>query len=67
MREGILAAFEEANRAGGITGRKLELKSIDDGYAVRKTSVTMPQSATPASKIDHSDGFIAHSLPSLTT
>ena len=29
MREGILAAFEEANRAGGINGRKLELKQYD--------------------------------------
>jgi branched-chain amino acid transport system substrate-binding protein len=37
MREGILAAFAEANRAGGITGRKLELKSIDDGYEPEKT------------------------------
>ena len=37
MREGILAAFEDANRAGGITGRKLELKSIDDGYEPEKT------------------------------
>src|SRR5207344_3535934 len=33
----ILAAFEEANRAGGINGRKLELKSIDDGYEPEKT------------------------------
>jgi ABC-type branched-subunit amino acid transport system substrate-binding protein len=32
MRDGILAAFEEVNRSGGINGRKLELKSIDDGY-----------------------------------
>jgi ABC-type branched-subunit amino acid transport system substrate-binding protein len=37
MREGILAAFEEANRAGGIGGRKLELKSVDDGYEPEKT------------------------------
>jgi branched-chain amino acid transport system substrate-binding protein len=37
MREGILAAFEEANRAGGIKGRKLELKSVDDGYEPEKT------------------------------
>jgi branched-chain amino acid transport system substrate-binding protein len=37
MREGMLAAFEEANRAGGIGGRKLELKSIDDGYEPEKT------------------------------
>ena len=26
-----------------------------------------PQSATPTSNIAHSDGFCAHSLPSLTT
>ena len=32
MQAGILAAFEEANRAGGVAGRKLELKSYDDGY-----------------------------------
>lgn len=37
MREGILAAFDEANRSGGINGRKLELKSIDDGYEPEKT------------------------------
>lgn len=32
MREGILAAFQEANAAGGIQGRRLELTSYDDGY-----------------------------------
>ena len=32
MREGILAAFNEANSAGGIHGRMVELESIDDGY-----------------------------------
>lgn len=32
MREGILAAFEEANRAGGVHGRMVELESLDDGY-----------------------------------
>lgn len=37
MREGILAAFEEVNRAGGIAGRKLELKSVDDGYEPERT------------------------------
>src|SRR5471030_1785395 len=37
MREGILAAFGEANRAGGIQDRKLELKSVDDGYEPEKT------------------------------
>lgn len=32
MRQGILAAFGEANAQGGVGGRKLELKTIDDGY-----------------------------------
>ena len=36
MREGILAAFEEANRTGGVAGRKLELKSVSDGYEPEK-------------------------------
>src|SRR5215831_4017916 len=30
MRQGLLAAFAEVNRAGGVAGRKLELKSADD-------------------------------------
>lgn len=37
MREGLVAAFEEANRTGGIGGRKLVLKSVDDGYEPEKT------------------------------
>jgi branched-chain amino acid transport system substrate-binding protein len=32
MRAGIVAAFEEANRSGGVKGRKLVLVSEDDGY-----------------------------------
>jgi branched-chain amino acid transport system substrate-binding protein len=32
MREGILAAFYEANASGGVKGRRLELASRDDGY-----------------------------------
>ena len=32
MRAGIEAAFEEANRRGGVNGRKLELVSRDDRY-----------------------------------
>jgi branched-chain amino acid transport system substrate-binding protein len=36
MREGLLAAFGEANRAGGVNSRKLELKSVDDGYEPEK-------------------------------
>jgi branched-chain amino acid transport system substrate-binding protein len=37
MRTGILAAFEEANKAGGVGGRKLELISKDDGYEPNKS------------------------------
>src|SRR5689334_24056625 len=32
MREGILAAFAKANKAGGVKGHRLELVSRDDGY-----------------------------------
>jgi branched-chain amino acid transport system substrate-binding protein len=32
MRAGILAAFGEINRAGGVAGRKLDLTTLDDGY-----------------------------------
>jgi branched-chain amino acid transport system substrate-binding protein len=37
MRDGILAAFAEANKAGGVHGRKLELMSADDGYEPNKS------------------------------
>jgi ABC-type branched-subunit amino acid transport system substrate-binding protein len=39
MREGILAAFSEANRNGGVNGRKLQLKSADDGYEPERAIV----------------------------
>lgn len=32
MRRGIVAAFAEVNRAGGIGGRRLELRAYDDRY-----------------------------------
>jgi ABC-type branched-subunit amino acid transport system substrate-binding protein len=32
MRRGIVAAFEEVNRTGGVGGRRLELRSYDDRY-----------------------------------
>lgn len=32
MREGLTAAFNEANANGGIHGRKIELITYDDGY-----------------------------------
>jgi branched-chain amino acid transport system substrate-binding protein len=37
MRTGIMAAFAEANNAGGVNGRKLELISKDDGYEPNKS------------------------------
>jgi ABC-type branched-subunit amino acid transport system substrate-binding protein len=37
MRDGIAAAFAEANKAGGVKGRKLELRSLDDGYEPKKS------------------------------
>ncbi|MYA00038.1 MAG: ABC transporter substrate-binding protein [Acidimicrobiaceae bacterium] len=32
MRQGIMAAFDEVNAAGGVHGRVLELQSLDDAY-----------------------------------
>ncbi len=34
MRRGIQAYFDQVNKAGGVNGRKLTLKSLDDGYEV---------------------------------
>ncbi len=36
MKAGLLAAFESANEAGGINGRKIKLISLDDGYEPEK-------------------------------
>jgi len=32
MKQGVEAAFAEANAAGGVRGRRLELTAMDDGY-----------------------------------
>jgi len=37
MRQGLMAAFSEANKRGGISGRVMDLKSLDDGYEPEKT------------------------------
>lgn len=37
MKTGLEAAFAEVNKAGGVKGRKLELKSVDDGYEPTKS------------------------------
>jgi ABC-type branched-subunit amino acid transport system substrate-binding protein len=36
MRDGLMAAFGEANAKGGVHGRKLELVTQDDGYEPNK-------------------------------
>lgn len=43
MREGLLAAFAEANKAGGVKGHKIELISRDDGYDPNKAIQTAKQ------------------------
>lgn len=37
MQVGMNAAFEEANKKGGVHGRKLKLISVDDGYEPEKS------------------------------
>lgn len=39
MRTGLLAAFEEANRTGGVRGHKLSLISEDDSYDPAKSAM----------------------------
>ncbi len=41
MRIGVSAAFDEANRSGGVHGRKLRLISLDDGYEPSRTAPNM--------------------------
>ena len=41
MREGVLAGFERANRAGGVHGRRLRLIVRDDGYEPARTAPNM--------------------------
>lgn len=41
MKAGIMAAFDEVNRSGGIQGRQLELISLDDGYEPARTVPNM--------------------------
>ncbi len=41
MRDGVLAAFGEANRSGGVSGRTLRLVALDDGYEPSRTTPNM--------------------------
>jgi branched-chain amino acid transport system substrate-binding protein len=43
MKEGIEAAFKEANAKGGVNGRKLELVARDDGYEPDKAIASTKQ------------------------
>jgi len=43
MRDGLLAAFGEANRAGGVHGRRLELLVLDDGYEPERAITNVDQ------------------------
>jgi len=38
MRKGINAYFEQVNKAGGVNGRRLVLKSLDDGYEATRAA-----------------------------
>jgi len=39
MRDGALAYFKVVNEAGGINGRKIELRSLDDGYQPERAAL----------------------------
>ena len=41
MQAGVLAAFNEANAAGGVHGYTLELITLDDGYEPARTAPNM--------------------------
>jgi len=41
MRQGALAYFEKVNRQGGINGRKIVLKTMDDAYEVNRTTANV--------------------------
>jgi len=39
MRDGALAYFKVVNEAGGVNGRKIELRSLDDGYQPERAAL----------------------------
>jgi ABC-type branched-subunit amino acid transport system substrate-binding protein len=43
MQAGLQAAFDEANIAGGVKGRKLQLVSVNDGYEPEKAVAAAKQ------------------------
>lgn len=65
MRDGILAAFAEANQAGGVHGRKLELMSADDGYEPNK-SIEATKKLIEADKVFALVGYVGTPTSSAT-
>ncbi len=45
MRIGVDLAFEQANAAGGVNGRKVKLLALDDGYEPTRTQEVMRELA----------------------
>jgi ABC-type branched-subunit amino acid transport system substrate-binding protein len=43
MRDGALAYFEHVNKNGGVNGRKIVLKTLDDGADALKTAINTRQ------------------------
>ncbi|MCP4041824.1 MAG: ABC transporter substrate-binding protein, partial [Gammaproteobacteria bacterium] len=41
MLQGVKAGLEQANRSGGVQGRKLRLIAMDDGYEPSRTAPNM--------------------------
>ncbi len=41
MRQGALAYFEQINRQGGVNGRRIVLKTMDDAYDVNRTTANV--------------------------
>ncbi|MBA3507177.1 MAG: ABC transporter substrate-binding protein, partial [Betaproteobacteria bacterium] len=43
MRKGINAYFDQVNKTGGVNGRRLVLKSLDDGYEATRAAANTKQ------------------------
>ena len=41
MRQGALAYFEQVNRQGGVNGRQIVLKTMDDAYDANRTAANV--------------------------
>jgi hypothetical protein len=57
----------QGRRPGTTLSSCIDYRDLTYTRLARKTMVAKPQITTPASKIDHSDGLSAQTLPSDTT